>query len=272
MFFKIMKTPALKVLSGVIASFCKKNELKFSEGRGRKPKMSFEEVLTVFVAFLLSRRKDFKSFYHGLSGFVLREFFPKLVCYSSLLRRLQKIFPILNSFINSNAGNGFFIVDSTSFKLCESIRFKQMRLFRNFAGWAYSSTRCIYGFKLHIAIDEKGKIVAFRFTNGSRHDIKEAEELLKNRTGTAISDKGYCSQSLSNCFARKGLRFIVPSRRNAKKGNTQEEKELLRKRNLVERIIGKLKRHIGDSFSRFRAWGAVSATIAIGILTLNLGY
>jgi hypothetical protein len=45
------------------------------------------------------------------------------------------------------------------------------------------------------------------------------------------------------------------------KGNTAEEKNLSRGGNLVERGIGKLKRHIGDSFSRFRAWGAAQATI-----------
>jgi uncharacterized protein YuzE len=28
---------------------------------------------------------------------------------------------------------------------------------------------------LHIAIDEDGEIVAFRFANGSRHDVKEVE-------------------------------------------------------------------------------------------------
>jgi hypothetical protein len=50
------------------------------------------------------------------------------------------------------------------------------------------------------------------------------------------------------------------------------KKQLLRRRNLVERVIGKLKRHIGDSFSRFRAWGAaVQATITLGILTLIYG-
>jgi hypothetical protein len=56
-----------------------------------------------------------------------------------------------------------------------------------------------------------------------------------------------------------------------KNRNTEEEKGLLRKRNLVERVIGKLKRLVGDNFSRFRAWGAVRATIAIGILMLTLG-
>ncbi|MDR2677173.1 MAG: hypothetical protein LBB26_01235 [Puniceicoccales bacterium] len=36
-------------------------------------------------------------------------------------------------------------------------------------------------------------MVAFRLTDGSRHDVKEAENLLRGCIGTAIGDKGYCS-------------------------------------------------------------------------------
>jgi hypothetical protein len=70
---------------------------------------------------------------------------------------------------------------------------------------------------------------------------------------TAIGDKCYCSQQLKARLAKTGLRLIAHARKNMKNGNTPEEKQLLRRRNLVERVIGKLKRHIGDSFSRFRA-------------------
>jgi hypothetical protein len=100
----------------------------------------------------------------------------------------------------------------------------------------------------------------------------EAENLLRGRMGTAIEDKGYCSQRLQTRLTKTGLRFIAHARKNMKSGNTPEEKQLFRRRNLVERVIAKLKRHIGDSFSRFRAWGAVQATITLGILTLNISY
>jgi hypothetical protein len=37
-----------------------------------------------------------------------------------------------------------------------------------------------------------------------------------------------------------------------KNGNTEEEKNILKQRSLVERVFLKLKRLVGDSFSRFR--------------------
>ncbi|MDR2677113.1 MAG: transposase [Puniceicoccales bacterium] len=153
----------------------------------------------------------------------------------------------------------------------KKIRFYKCRIFPEFAKRVYSSTRCVFGFKLHLAFDERGKIVVFHLLDGSRHDVKEAENLLRGCIGTAIGDKGYCSSQVRERLERAGLRFVAPARTNMKNRNTEEEKGLLRKRNLVERVIGKLKRLIGDNFSRFRAWGAVLAIIAIGILMLNLG-
>jgi IS5 family transposase len=253
-----------------VDGFCKENLLDFQQKTGRPPRLSFSAVLAIFIQFLLCRKKDFKAFYEGCDGALLRKVFPEMTCYSSILRRLPLLGEILAKFLQTSTGTGFFIIDSTSFKLCENVRFYSCRLFPKFAAWAHSSTRCIFGFKLHIAIDGDGKIVAFRLTNGSRHDIQEAENLLLGRTGTAIGDKGYCSDRVKERLAKNGLRFIAHARRNMKNGNTKEEKRFLRRRNSVERVFGKLKRSIGDSFSRFRSWGAVQAIIAIGILILNL--
>jgi IS5 family transposase len=194
-----------------------------------------------------------------------------MTSYSVLVRRLAPIGEILTKFLQTTAGRGFYIVDSTSFKLCENVRFYNCRLFPEFAKWAYSSTRCVFGFKLHLAIDERGKVIAFCLTDGSRHDIKEAENLLRGCIGTAIGDKGYRSSQVRERLEYAGLRFITPARTGMKNRNPEEEKGPFRKRNLVERVIGKLKRLVGDNFSRFRVWEAVRATIAIGILMLNLG-
>jgi hypothetical protein len=53
--------------------------------------------------------------------------------------------------------------------------------------------------------------------------------------------------------------------------NDAEELELLKNRWRVEMVIGMLKNRIGESFARFRSWGTVAATVAVGILSINLG-
>ncbi|MDR2677627.1 MAG: transposase [Puniceicoccales bacterium] len=75
----------------------------------------------------------------------------------------------------------------------------------------------------------------------------------KGGIGTAIGDKGYRSSQVRERLERAGLRFITPARTGMKNRNTEEEKGPFRKRNLVERVVGKLKRLVGDNFLRFRA-------------------
>jgi hypothetical protein len=232
--------------------------------------MSFAVILTIYIRFLLGRRKDFSAFYFGSDGMFLREIFPEMTSYSAFLRRIPLLGEILEKVFHNIDGTNFFILDSTSFKLCEDARFYTCRLFPDFAGWAHSSTRKVFGFKLHIAIDGQGKIVAFRLTNGNRQDIKEAENLLRRRMGTAIGDKGHCSSEIKERLAQTGIRFNARARENMKNGNTEEEKNILKQRSLVKRIFLKLKRLVGDSFSRFRSWGAAQATIVVGMLALNL--
>jgi hypothetical protein len=54
----------------------------------------------------------------------------------------------------------------------------------------------------------------------SRHDVKEAENLLRGRMGTAIGDTGYCSQRLKTRLAKAALRLISHARKNMKNENT----------------------------------------------------
>jgi hypothetical protein len=77
--------------------------------------------------------------------------------------------------------------------------------------------------------------VAFRPTNGNRHDIEEAENLLRRCMGTAIGDKDYCSNKIKERFAQIGIRSIA--RENMQNEDTEEEKNILQQRNTVERVF-----------------------------------
>ncbi|MDR2677590.1 MAG: hypothetical protein LBB26_03445 [Puniceicoccales bacterium] len=106
---------AVEPLYIATASYCKENSLVFWQKTGRPPQLPLAAVLTVFIQFTLSRRKDFKAFYCGCDGELLREIFPKMTSYSALLRRLAPIGKILTKFLQIIAGTGFYIVDSASF-------------------------------------------------------------------------------------------------------------------------------------------------------------
>jgi hypothetical protein len=53
--------------------------------------------------------------------------------------------------------------------------------------------------------------------------------------------------------------------------NTSEEKKLLKKRSIVETVIGKFKNFFGKTFFRFRSPQAALSAICAGVLAVNLG-
>jgi hypothetical protein len=54
--------------------------------------------------------------------------------------------------------------------------------------------------------------------------------------------------------------------------NMPEEKELLKKRSIVETVTGKFKNFFGATPFRFRSPQAAFSAICTGILAVNLGY
>jgi len=50
--------------------------------------------------------------------------------------------------------------------------------------------------ELHIVTNNKGALLAFKVTKGSRSDSKESAPLLKSLQGLAFGDKGYLGKKL----------------------------------------------------------------------------
>jgi hypothetical protein len=193
--------------------------------------------------------------------------------YSAFLRRLQLWEEVVGDFQSfTQAILNFFIVDSTPFELCKRVRSWRSCLFEEHADWAISATKKIYGIKLHLAIDDLNQVVNFFITKGSTSDVSMAAKLLQGRTGTAIGDKGYVSKNLHMELKNCGLNFIARAKRNMKEQNTAEEIAALSKRYKVKIFTGKLKTRLGDNVAHFRPWKAVSVSIGIALMTMNLGF
>ncbi len=47
-----------------------------------------------------------------------------------------------------------------------------------------------FGFKLHLVINHKGKIIAVKVTPANKHETAPVEELTQNLTGALYRDKG----------------------------------------------------------------------------------
>ncbi|WP_141671408.1 transposase, partial [Gilliamella sp. Gris1-4] len=72
--------------------------------------------------------------------------------------------------------------------------------------------------KIHLAVDSGGLPICFELSEGQRHDITYAENLVEklDEVNTVIADKGYDSEPF-RCFVRqKGGRTVIAKRNYGK--------------------------------------------------------
>jgi transposase len=118
---------------------------------------------------------------------------------------------------------------------------------------ALGRSRGGFSTKLHLRGDARGRPVAFHLTAGQRHDLIGVGPLFERgvlRTGrrgrprwkpeAVIADKAYSAAWLLDALRRKGITPVIPSRSD-QPGNPDFDRETYRRRNLVERLVAKLK-------------------------------
>ncbi|MBD5142969.1 MAG: transposase [Ruminococcus sp.] len=69
--------------------------------------------------------------------------------------------------------SGISFIDSTPIKVCDNHRIYGHRVFSEYAKMGKSSMGWFYGFKLHLIINDEGKILSFCLTSGNVDDRNE---------------------------------------------------------------------------------------------------
>jgi hypothetical protein len=225
--------------------------------RGPMCKLAMSEIMTILVMFQIIRFRDFKTFYCGFLQVYWRSYFVCLPTYHRFVEIMQRAtFPMaLFAQLKSGKRTGIYYVDSSGLPVCHLKRQKRHKTFQALAQFGRSSFGWFFGLKLHIVINNKGELVAFKITPGNHSDLKAAEPLFKTLRGLAFGDKGYISKKLFALLLGKGLKLITRSRRNMKNvlPITPYEKQLLHQRNVVETVIGHLKQHYQVWHTRHRS-------------------
>ena len=68
----------------------------------------------------------------------------------------------------------------------------------------------LYGFKLHIIINEHGDFRAFKITPGNIDYRRPVPDMVaKNLPGKLFGDKGYISQKLFDSLIKQGVQLIT---------------------------------------------------------------
>ena len=132
---------------------------------------------------------------------------------------------------------------------------------------ALGRSRGGFSTKLHLRADAHGRAVAFHLTGGERHDLLGVGPLFERgalRTGkrgrprwrpkTVVADKAYSAAWLLAAFRRKRIVPVIPSRADQPE-NPDFDRRAYRERNLVERLVGKLKqfRRVATRYEKLAA-------------------
>nr|WP_240036211.1 transposase [Pseudoalteromonas sp. A757] len=75
-------------------------------------------------------------------------------------------------------------------KVCHNSRIPRHKTFAGMAERSRGTMGWYFGFKLHIVINHKGKIIAVKVTPANKHDIAPVEELIQNLTDALYGDNG----------------------------------------------------------------------------------
>ena len=252
-----------------IDDFCNEFEPAFaqralSNGRKRRNrtfKMSGSEVLTITVLFHLSGKRTFKHFYLYYVQKHLQKEFPDTVSYNRFVELMQSNILPLTIYLKTRCMGectGISFVDSTPIRACKNKRIRNNKVFKGIANMGKSTMGWFYGFKLHIAVNDKGELLDFAITQANVDDRTplKSGNFLKKVFGSLYADKGYISKELAALLFDQGLHLVTGIRNNMKNIlMTMRDKILLRKRSVIETINDQLKNICQAEHSRHRSFG-----------------
>ena len=139
--------------------------------------------------------------------------------------------------------------------------------------------------KIHVRCEGTGKLITFLLTPGQESDINVAEELLqagavRRQNGhlrtypkRLVADKGYTSKAFRKYLHQRNIRCTIPHRINEHHQGAFN-KQIYRKRNIVERLINRLKqfRRIATRYEKRAANFSAMITLASIFLFSDFAY
>jgi hypothetical protein len=231
-------------------------QLATGKQRERKGQLCESEVMTILIHFHQAHYRTFKAYYTEHVQVHLTSEFPQLVSYQRFVALIPSVLVPLLAYLQSCYGacTGISFIDSTSLEVCDPKRIKQHRVFAAEAKRGKTSMGWFYGFKLHLAVNDRGELLACCLTPGNVDDRRPVPSLVKRLQGKLFGDRGYISVPLTQLLFEQGLHLITRLRKNMKDHLMHlSDKFLLRKRAIIESIIDQLKNISQIEHSRHRS-------------------
>lgn len=245
---------------------------------GRPTVLRDSEVITILAFNVLTvQQQHLHQIYDWISQYHQRDF-PKLPNYQNFVKHCHRLIPtladLLNGLLMHEAELRF--MDSTMLEVCALVRRSWHRVAKGYARTGYNWQGEHYGFKLHLSIDNDGRICAFVFSDALAHDSRAIPYLINQHTKVAVGDTGYRSALHKKLHQLWGTIFVVPPHYKQKKQlMTKSQWKLLKRRPKIETVFDYLKQHLHlqSSFPRsLQGYALHYLRILLGYQLLVLGW
>jgi hypothetical protein len=236
----------------IVDDFCKEFEILWKrhlisfekQSTKRTSRMSMSEIITILILFHQGGYRNFKCFYLNHICTYLRKDFPNICSYTQFLALQKRVIIPLHCLLQGLLGccTGTSFVDSTSLEVCHNKRSSSHRVFKKIARKGKTTKGWFYGLKLHLIINQSGEILSWMLTAGNVSDTSTVMCLAKDLFGKLFGDRGYISNTLFAQLYEQGIQLVTKIRKNMKnKLISLYDKLLLRKRGVIDSVIGQLK-------------------------------
>ena len=142
------------------------------------------------------------------------------------------------------------------------------------ARWTKKNGESHFGYKDHVKVDEKSKIITeYTVTDASVHDSQETEPLVgEGDKGTPLyADSAYAGEPIAKVLEKLGVENKIHERAYRNKPLTDEQKDCNREKSKVrvrvEHVFGFIENSLGGSF--IRSIGTIRAAGIIGLMNLT---
>jgi hypothetical protein len=231
-------------------------QLDTGRKRQRARYMHPSEIMTILIHFHQSHYRTFKAYYTEYVQVHLTSDFPHQVSYQRFVGLIPQMLMPMLVYLSTRYGSctGISFIDSTSLAVCHPKRISQHRVFAGEAARGKTSVGWFFGFKLHLAVNDQGELLACCLTPGNVDDRRPVPFLVKRLRGKLIGDRGYISAPLTQLLFEQGLHLITRLRKNMSNRLMHlSDKLLVRKRAIIETIIDQLKNISQIEHSRHRS-------------------
>ena len=253
--------------------------IRKSKKRGyhRNSTLSKAEVMLIMILFHDSGYRCLKHFYLDEVCKHLRHLFPRVVSYNRFARAgeggchtaclVHKEGPARQARRHQLRGQ------HPSLRVRKNQRILIHKTFKGIARRGKCSMGWLFGFKLHLICNERGKLLNFMITPGDVDDRKplEYKAFVELTYGKLVGDKGDISKKLLERLFVDGIQLITKLKSNMKGALMNvSDRVSLRKRAIIETVNDELKNIAQIGHSRHRAFHNFVVNLLSGIATYCL--